>query len=258
MSRQHIPAGLATLLGSVIFCGMAPEAIEETTATFESGGRPIKVERFEPKAPGKYPAVIVLHGSGGPELGGVAFRAMARELARRGYVAHFVHYFDRTGTIFGDDKTNREHFATWARTVADAVTFATKQENVDPRRVGLLGYSLGAYLSLSEAVFDKRVKAVVEYFGGLPEPLVDRAKEMPPTLILHGEADPIVPVKEAHTLERLIQENGVTYEMHLYPKAGHAFLGADGHDSARRTLDFLAKHLKVEEGARAEAATGAP
>ena len=177
----------------------------------------------------------MLHGSGGMIVGGEAFRAAARGLAERGYVVLLVHYFDRTGTTMSDLRIAKENFATWVETIGDAVDHAAGFPNVDETRIGLVGFSLGAYLSLSEAVFDPHVKGVVEFFGGLPAVLNDKVKAMPPTLILHGEADKVVPVAEARNLERLFKENGVTFEMKLYPSSGHAFFGEDGLDSMKRT-----------------------
>jgi carboxymethylenebutenolidase len=224
----------------------APGAFEivESTGRYESQGKTITVERFEPKAPGKYPAVLVLHGSGGMAIGGAWFRESARALARRGYVAHVVHYFDLTGIILADLTTMKASFPGWMMAVADGVTNVAKQPNVDPNRLGLLGYSLGGYLSLSLAMFDPRVSAVVEYFGGLPEPLVKDVKSLPPTLILHGDADKVVPVAEARALEKLLQEKKVPYELQIYPGQGHGFFGETGRDASNRALAFFDKHVK--------------
>ena len=54
------------------------------------------------------------------------------------------------------------------RTVGVAITFAAQPPSVDPDRIGLLGFSLGAYLALSVTWVEPRVKAVVEFFGGMP------------------------------------------------------------------------------------------
>lgn len=227
--------------------------IEESKTSFSSQGKSIVVERFSPKAPGKHPGIIVLHGAGGmrPEGFGFAFREYARQLARNGYVAHIVHYFDRTGhQVATDEEVMKTHFADWLKTVGDGVTHLASQPDVDPSRIGLLGFSLGAYLSLSEAMFDHRIRAVVEYFGGIPEVLAKDLKQLPPVLILHGDADRVVPVKEAETLERLFDEKHVTYEKKIYAGQGHGFLGADGLDAVKRTMGFFEKHVKNAVPAR--------
>src|SRR5262249_35699978 len=154
------------------------------------------------------------------------------------------HYFDKTGTQFATHEDDTRYFATWMKAIADAIQFAGKQPNVDDQHIGLIGYSLGAYLSLSEGSVDPRVKAVVEYFGGLPEFFARESKSLPPTLILHGEADQLVPVKEAYALEALLKIKGVPYEMKIYPQQGHGFSGSAATDSMRRTVAFLDRNLK--------------
>ena len=234
---------LAMLLASTVG---AAEPIAESKASFTSGGKEIGVETYAPKSAGKHPAVVMLHGAGGLEVagGGDAMRTVARVVAGRGYVVVMVHYFDRTGTKVADQATIKREFEPWMKTVGDAVGYVSGLPNVDAEQVGLVGFSLGAYLSLSEATYDPRVKGIVEFFGGLPEALADRAGSMPPTLILHGDADTVVPVQQARDLERLLKARNVTYDLHIYEGAGHGFFGADGFDCVRRTVAFLDKHVR--------------
>jgi carboxymethylenebutenolidase len=242
-----------TLAAAMIVLGMirvpSPDAeIRETNGAFESQGKTITVEKFEPRSSGRHPTILILHGAGGMEIGGPEFREFARELARRGYVAHIVHYFDQTGDVRADAQAIGRSFSTWMITIGDALTAVAKQENVDPGRLGLLGFSLGSYLSLSVASHDRRVSAVVEYFGGLPELFTWNLKRFPPTLILHGDADDVVPVAEARKLEKLFGEKKFAFEIRVYPGQGHRFHGDDDKDAFRRSLRFFEKHLKKPEG----------
>jgi dienelactone hydrolase len=174
------------------------------------------------------------------------FREAAQSLARLGYVVLLPHYFDKTGTQFANLDDDTKYFPYWMKTIADAIQFAGKQPNVDAGRIGLVGYSLGAYLSLSVASVDPDVKAVVEYFGGLPDFFAGHLKTMPPTLILHGEADHTVPVKEAFALESLFKKKSVPYEIKIYPEQGHGFAGPAATDAMQRTVAFLEKNLKKQ------------
>lgn len=214
---------------------------QQRSLTFNSGGQSITVQSFLPSSPGPHPAIIALHGSGGIREGWS--EQPARLLASRGFAVFVAHYFEATGTLWADERTIRQNFQVWMRTISDAVTFAGSQPGVDASRIALLGFSLGAYLALSVATVDSRVKIVIDYFGGLPEELSRDGRSLPPVLILHGEADPIVPVSEAHKLRRLFEENGTPYEIKLYRGAGHGFSGFDLLDAGQRTLAFLQKHL---------------
>jgi carboxymethylenebutenolidase len=238
-----VTVGLAMISGQA-----ARVAVVESTGSFVSQGKTIGVEKFEPKEGGKHPAILILHGAGGMEIGGPEFREFARELARRGYVAQIVHYFDRTGTRRADGPAIGRSFSSWMLTIGDALTEVSKQSNVDPGRIGLLGFSLGSYLSLSVASQDRRVSAVVEYFGGLPDPFTWNLKRFPPTLILHGDADPVVPVAEARKLERLFREKNLPFEIRVYAGQGHRFTGEDDKDAYLRSLAFFDKHVRGAGG----------
>jgi carboxymethylenebutenolidase len=214
--------------------------VQIANTTFQSGGRSITVQEFVPVTPGRYPAVIALYGSGGLREGWAD--QPARLMAGQGYSVFLVHYFDRTGTVRADRETTHRNFPLWMGTIGDGISFAARHAAVDPQRIGLLGFSLGAYLALAVASLDARVKAVVDFFGGLPEDLHGFTR-MPPTLILHGEQDHVVPVSEAHRQRELLERAGATYEIKLYPGAGHGFSVLQFLDAGQRSVQFLKKYL---------------
>ncbi len=214
-------------------------------ASYESHGKTIGVEVFRPIGDARRPAVLLLHGADCLQapLINAGYRLGARRLAQHGYVVLLIHYMDRTGTKRTDTEDMTRNFVSWMETIRDGITYAQTRNDVDGERIGIVGASLGGSLALCVGGTDARVKAVVEYFGGLPEPAVPLIKQMPPVLILHGDADRLVNVQEAYKLEKVLQEKGVPYEMHIYPGQGHGLLGASA-DAAARTVSFLDKHLK--------------
>ena len=215
--------------------------ISQSQLTFPSGGKDIRVDAYVPaSAASALPAVVALHGSGGDVQGMDKYAAM---LAEQGFAVYVLHYFDRTDTEYADKPIILRNFPIWMKTLWDAVSFVEKQPAVDPERVALLGFSLGAYLSLANASIDKRVRVVVEFFGGLPREMKLFMRRLCPVLILHGEDDPTVPVSEAHNLQRLLEEKGMEYEIKIYPGAGHGFDNDVWRDAGLRALQFLQKHL---------------
>ena len=168
----------------------------------------------------------------------------ANMLATQGFAVYVLHYFDRTGTTEVVDKqTAMRHFPLWGKTVWDAISHVEGQEIVDRNHIGLLGFSLGAYLALSVAAVDARVQAVVEFFGGLPKEMKFFMRRLCPVLILHGDADSTVPVDEAHHLQEVLEKKNIPYELQIYPGVGHTFTGETWQDARRRTLAFLQKYL---------------
>ena len=164
-------------------------SITQSQLTFHSGGRPVRLDTYLPAVNDQaFPAVIALYGSGGGVSG---MDKAAALLAEQGFAVYILHFFDRTDTTFADKQTSFRHFPVWMKTLWDAVSFVEQQPEVDRDRIALLGFSLGAYLSLSNAAIDKRIKAVVEFFGGLPREMKFFMRRFCPVLILH--AKPIRP-----------------------------------------------------------------
>ncbi|HEY8563972.1 MAG TPA: dienelactone hydrolase family protein [Beijerinckiaceae bacterium] len=210
---------------------------------FTSGGKPITVEWFLAPQGGRRPGVIMLHGADGLGPNGERYRAGARAVASQGYHVALVHYLDRTDERRASFATLFRNFTPWLDTLSDAITYVAKRPEVDASRIGVVGISLGAALALSAAVDDKRIKAVVDYFGPLPQPVAAAARRLPPTLVLHGASDPVVPVANAHSLRELLEAGGVPHEVMIYPGQGHGLWGEASEDASRRVAAFLNRYL---------------
>lgn len=201
----------------------------------------------------KRPAILLLHGSGGHiDLWTDRLTPLLQE-ARVGLYA--PHYFDRTQTIRADLATITDgvHVPKWLETVDDALSFIATRPGVDPARIVLAGISLGAFLATSFAAqlsassdpaARSRIRALLEISGGLAPPYDALATpHMPPTLILHGAIDNIVPVSFARDLDRKLTELGVEHRTEIIEREGHWF----GSGSLVRILlavsSFLEPHL---------------
>ncbi|QRM32133.1 dienelactone hydrolase family protein [Microvirga sp. VF16] len=210
--------------------------------SFKSEGKAIAVETFQTAGSSARPAVLMLHGADGLSTN-TQYRQGARNVAAAGYQVHLVHYLDRTSEKRASFSTLFQNFMPWMDTVQDALAFASDHPGVDPRRIGIIGISLGAALGLAVASTDPRVKALVNYFGPLPQGAIAATSKLPPTLVLHGSADPVVPVASAYAVEALLRQQNVPHEIKVYPGQGHGFRGAAEDDALARSLAFLQRHL---------------
>ncbi|MFZ5984629.1 MAG: dienelactone hydrolase family protein [Acidobacteriota bacterium] len=227
--------------------GSSPSSgILRTRDRIPCGRDRVAVDIFQPSAPGRYPAVVLLHGTHGPGRAEKYYLQNAEALARSGFVALFLRYYDR-------GRKGRGNRTQWTQTIEAALTYAATLPNVDGDRMALLGFSQGAFLALNDAPSDPRIRAVVAYYGGLSPGFVTQAKEaMPPTLLFHGTSDRIVPVRRSLQTLQWLREEGRPADLVVYTGAGHGFClnsrqGADrvaSDDSWRRTLDFLNFHLR--------------
>jgi dienelactone hydrolase len=134
---------------------------------FRSSGKKIRLERFSPTDAGRHPVVFLTYGAAGLTTRGDALRDYARQLAGHGYVVYLIHYFDATDSATaGELPLSPSKFKLWTKALQDGITYAAKNPQADRHRIGVLGFSLGAFLALSESSQDSRVKVVCEYYGG--------------------------------------------------------------------------------------------
>ena len=229
---------ISALVLALWFLGSDGALHRSAAETFNSGGVAITIERFAPGGPGSRPAVILVHGSDGP---GYRYRAAAQDVAAGGYNVFLVHYLNRTGQTRASYGTIHQNLPVWTGTVRDAIGYVQRQPGVDRGRIGLLGVSLGGGLALAAAQQDSRVRAVVDYFGFVPRGF--GSGRLPPTLVLHGASDPIVPVSNAYDLQGILRARGVPHEVQIYPGQGHGFTGAAEADASARINGFFARHL---------------
>ena len=108
-------------------------------------------------------------------------------------------------------------------------------------RVALFGFSQGAIMAL-DAIARGRwpVAAVVAASGRLPgaaDPLPAAAAT--PVLLLHGEADAMVPAEESRRAATRLKAAGFAVETRFFARLGHA-ISAEGVEAAGA---FLARAL---------------
>ena len=116
---------------------------------------------------------------------------------------------------------------------------------IDPNRIGMLGFSAGGHLTASLSThYEKRVYepidridkvrcrpdfAVLIYPGGVLEkskstlrPDIRITKDTPPMFLAHASNDP-VSAENSVALYLALREAKVPAEMHLYASGGHGF-----------------------------------
>lgn len=202
--------------------------------TLLSGGKPIRLDSYLPTTSGPHPAILLLHGSGGNTS--FWLDRLAPAATRLGIAIFSVHYFDRTGTTRATpaDLQDGIHVPLWLETVRDTLIHIASTQAVNPRRIALLGISLGAFLSLAlaagpnpnhdPAIPTPPIRTIVEISGGLVPPYAGRAtSSFPPTLIVHGASDTIVPLALAHSLDTLLTTLRVQHQSLILPGEGHWF-----------------------------------
>jgi dienelactone hydrolase len=191
---------------------------------FESAGVRIEIDLYPAAGAPPHRTIIVMPGAGGTLLDGPEMRRVARQLAAAGDTVYLLHYFDRTGTLFARDAVMQEHFDDWLATVRDAIAWVHARQGRPAARIGVYGYSLGAFLAVAAASGNPEVGAIAEQAGGMWNSQEQRVGKMPPVLMIHGRADQRVPFdKYATPLLRVLHERGAKVETHFVAGEGHGF-----------------------------------
>lgn len=105
--------------------------------------------------------------------------------------------------------------------------------------LALIGFSQGTMMALHIALRRARPCAGVIGFSGLliaPETLAAEVKSRPPTLLVHGEADPVVPFAALGAAATALEAAGIPVRAQGSPGLGH---GIDGTG-----LGLCAAHLR--------------
>jgi len=212
--------------------------------------RPVNVSYFRAPGQATRPAVLLLHGAGGFGNQIASYNHYASELAASGMDAYLVNYYsdaDARGMAHGDEVFQRRYVA-WAKLVDDLADYLEKSADSNGK-VGLVGFSNGAILASGAAARDPNVSAAVIYYGGAPWPTLGTVNHFPPLLILHGDADQIIPVRDGRMLAMYAQQLGGKADLVIYPGESHGFGSRlqtkNGQDALARTTAFLRKELAV-------------
>jgi acetyl esterase/lipase len=134
-----------------------------------------------------------------------------------------------------------------AQRTVGLVRFNAAQWHIDPRKIGVLGFSAGGHMVAALSThFDKRLYSAVDpadnescrpdfavalYPGHLAaaernfalNPDIQVTSRTPPTFLLQAEDDPVDPVENSLVYYAALRKAGVLAEMHVYGKGGHAF-----------------------------------
>jgi carboxymethylenebutenolidase len=203
-----------------------------------------------PSDKGPSPGVLVLQ-----EWWGMNdhIKDITRRLANEGFAALAVDMYDgkttknaeeAKGLMMAMDK------AAALEKLYGAVRFLRNDPHVS--NVGVIGFCMGGFWSLSLACSNRDVKAAVPFYGSIPpDALLGQLRS--PILYFYGEKDEHIAASEIDRLENFMKNAGKRAEVVRYPDADHAFFNdtrkevynpKDAKDAWTRALAFLKKNLE--------------
>ena len=198
-------------------------------------------------------------------------------MAESGYVLLFVNHRGSSG--YGREFRDLPRGGFGQPQQIDIVSgaeFLRAQPGVDPDRLGMLGYSMGGYLTqlaltTRPEVFDVGVSVFglgeitwdpqrshqnfIWHLGGTQEELPDAwAHASPvnhvehmraPLLIVHSDGDPIEPLTKVWNFVHEMERHDKPYEVRIYRNEAHGLQNVDNLvDAYHRIMVFLDRHLR--------------
>jgi phospholipase/carboxylesterase len=92
-------------------------------------------------------------------------------------------------------------------------------------QLALVGFSQGTMMALHVGLRRRRPLAgIVGYSGMLADAdgLADPGVTRPPILLIHGDADPMIPLVAFHQAKAALDHHGFAVESHVSPGLGHS------------------------------------
>lgn len=186
----------------------------------------------------KKPVVVLVHG-GGFNLGDkqqALYKKMAEAFVAAGYVAFSVNYrLAGTGTI---NVSALDNAVSDVLTAIRWIRMHSDEYEVDPGKMIIVGDSAGGGIVINTAYSDsgkEMIKGCIDLWGGLRFNRLDKsanqwgepvnyypiANDVPPTCIIHGDSDEVVPFRTSKDLADELDQLGVYHEFYVLKGALH-------------------------------------
>ncbi len=208
----------------------------------------------EPDDNARHPGVVMIQEWWGIEP---HIRQLAQRLAAEGFVVAVPDLYHGKVATEPDEAQKmvmmiRGNVEKAAREIIGALDTLKAMPNVEPKKLGLMGFCVGGFLAYYVASRYPDLGAVVPFYGAGYDPTPEEvAKVNAPVLAFYGSRDQSSPMEQVRKIERMYKGAGKEITVKVYD-AGHAFLNPDhgmGNEKAAAeawplAVNFLKQHLK--------------
>ncbi len=178
----------------------------------------------------RYPAVILIHGSGGVTAN---VDYWARELHTIGVAAFIVDCFTGRGIVETVTDQTRIGSLTMIIDAYRALDHLAQHRNIDPNRIALMGFSKGGFATIYAAMtrFQKtygptkaKFAAYIPFYPACGTRYIEDENTVDaPIRIFHGAADDYVAIDPCRKYVARLRAAGRNVELTEFPGANHVF-----------------------------------
>jgi dienelactone hydrolase len=177
----------------------------------------------------KGPAMVVVHGSSGVLKNGWAW---AKRLNDMGTATFVIDNFTGRGVKETATDQSRLSPAADAAGALAALRLLATHPQIDPKRIGVIGFSRGGSAAINTALEpirlsvidnDLRFAAHVAFYPGCAVPYVSARLDGSPILMLLGGKDDYTPASNCLAYADQLRALGASVRVVVYPDANHAF-----------------------------------
>ncbi len=208
----------------------------------------------QPDDDAQHPGVVLIQEWWGIES---HIQDLAQKLAAEGFVVAVPDLYHGKIVTEPDEAMKmimllRKNVDRAAEEIIGALETLKAMPNVEPKKLGLMGFCVGGFLTLTVAERYNDLGAIVPFYPGGYDPVPEEvAKVNAPILAIFGRKDQSIPMAQVEKIERTYKDAGKDITVKIYD-AGHAFLNpnhGDGHEESAadawpRAVNFLRSHLK--------------
>jgi carboxymethylenebutenolidase len=230
--------------------------LHRESVEINSGGRRLSALIFRPESDEPLPGVVQIQEWWGIEPHVVD---MAQRLAAEGFVVLVPDLYHGRVVTEPDEAAKsvmllRGNLETALGEIQQAIDTLKARPDVDPKRVGVMGYCVGGLLTWLTAVRSPDVAAAVPWYGaGFDPSEADIQGIRAAVLAIYGGKDQSIPQEQVRKIEGMLKAAGKDAEVRVYPDAGHAFLNPEhgmGHEESAqdawpRAVEFLRSHVRA-------------
>lgn len=204
--KTLLAASIITI--SILFSGCGTSGSE---VQFTNGGVTLSGTLLLPKTEGPVPAVVLIHGSGETDRGGLEY--YAKIFVRNGYAALI---YDKRGvgkSGGGPDAWRYFSFDDLAGDVAAGVEYLAGRDDIDGDRIGLFGASQGGWVAPLAATKSNHVAFMVLLSASVSSVAEDRLFERAARLRTEGFTESeILEVTEMQLVDQELTRSGQGFD----------------------------------------------